>query len=73
MHFTSTTVLDDSDLTVHGERSFKENDELSINSFGPNARYAFLRSDLVLFIANYRTTYILKNRYGNTGIVNTGE
>lgn len=73
MHFTSTTVLDDSDLTVYGEKRFKENGELSINSFGPKARYVFLRSDLVLFITNYRTTYILKNRYGNTGIVNTGE
>lgn len=73
MHFTSTTILSDLDLTVYGKKDFEENGELSIASFRSNVRHAYLRSDLVLFISDSLKTYILKNRYGDTGIVKTGK
>lgn len=74
MHFTSTTILENFDLTAYGKKNFEENGELSIHSFKREVRYAYLRSDLVLFISNFQT-YILKNRYGETGHVkyDTGE
>lgn len=74
MHFTSTTILDDSDLTVYGKKNFEENGELSIESFRQDVKYAYLRSNLVLFISNFQT-YVLRNRYGETGHVKheTGE
>jgi len=66
MHFTSTTILEDFDFTAYGKKNFEENGELSIHSFKQEVRYAYLRSDLVLFTGNFKT-YILKNRYGETG------
>lgn len=69
MHFTSTTILDDSDFTEYGKKNFKENGKLSIDSFKPEVKYACSRSDLVLFTSDSFKTYILKNLYGETGHV----
>lgn len=67
MHFTSATILQDFDFTEYGKKNFEENGELSIESFKSQVRYAYLRSDLVLFTSDSFKTYILKNRYGETG------
>lgn len=73
MQLESVIILRESDLTVCGKKNFEETGELCLESFDRKVKYACLRSSLVLFIKDDFTTYIVKNRYGDIGIVKTGE
>lgn len=73
MQLQSAIILDYSSFTVAGKKKFEEEGKLCLESFGPNVKYTCLRSNLVVFITRCGTTYVLKNRYGDIGIVKTGE
>ena len=73
MQLQSAIILDYSSFTVAGKKKFEEEGELCLESFNQNVKYACLRSNLVVFTTRCGTTYVLKNRYGDIGIVKTGE
>lgn len=73
MQLEATIILKELDLTEAGKKLFKETGKVSLLSFKEEIKYACIRSNLVLFVSNSYTTNVLRNRYGDTGIVKTGE
>lgn len=73
MQLEATIILKELDLTEAGRKLFEENGKVSLLSFKEEIRYACIRSNLVLFVSNSYTTNVLRNRYGDIGIVKTGK
>lgn len=69
MQLEAVIILRESDLTKAGEKLFEETEEVFLSSFSKEIRYACLKSNLILFISNCGITYVLRNRYGNTGSI----